>query len=66
MSNNEIKKMLADVDAVLDKISVRGDDVFMLANARHKLKQVFDGVNATQAETGVDHEYNVNRKDDPT
>ena len=66
MSNNEIKKMLADVDAVLDKISVRGDDVFMLANARHKLKQVFDRVNATQAETGVDHEYNVNRKDDPT
>lgn len=50
MNNNEIKKMLADVDAALDKISVKGGDVFAMAEARRILKHAYDTLKSEDKE----------------
>lgn len=63
MNSNELTALLARADSLLERVSVSGEGVFALAEARRTLKKAYD---AAQAETSVDHEYNVNRKDDPT
>lgn len=57
MNIEEVRRKLIKVDAELEKITVSGDSVFRLANARLGLKDVFDefslaAVKPAQPETG--------------
>ena len=40
----DLKEMLIVIDSTLQKISVRGDDVMLMAMARQQLKSVFDQI----------------------
>ena len=54
MDSNLIKE-LKEVDRYLSVISASGDDLMLLAQARIKLKGVYDNLTS-------DHEYNVKEK----
>lgn len=53
MSNNEMAALLARADSLLERVSVCGDGVFALAEARRTLKKAYDA--ARQPE--LEHEY---------
>lgn len=42
MNSNELAALLARADSLLERVSVCGDGVFALAEARHTLKRAFD------------------------
>ena len=49
MSNNkEIKELLVEIDALLARVSVHGDDIFAMADSRRLLKTVYNKVTADQ------------------
>lgn len=53
MSNNEIAALLARADSLLERVSVSGDGVFALAEARRVLKKAYDAARQPEPE----HEY---------
>ena len=53
MNNNELAALLARADSLLDRVSVSGDGVFALAEARRVLKKAYDAARQTEPE----HEY---------
>ena len=53
MNIDSINQFLAKADSCLSRISVKGDDVFTLAEARKWMKLAFDGLNSEQHEEGA-------------
>lgn len=53
MSNNEMAALLARADSLLDRVSVSGEGVFALAEARRTLKKAYDAARQPEPE----HEY---------
>ena len=47
-----VKNQLRTADAALDRIFVRGEDVYRLAQARGALKQVYDTLEKQEKEGG--------------
>ena len=45
MNSNELTALLARADSLLERVSVSGEGVFALAEARRVLKQAFDLLN---------------------
>lgn len=47
MVNNEVKKMLYEIDVILSRIPVAEDAVFSMCDARRLLKAVFNELSKT-------------------
>ena len=49
MSNNkEIRDLLIEIDTLLGRVSVHGDDIFAMADSRRLLKMVYNKVSSEQ------------------
>lgn len=44
MTSMNVKEILSSVDTILAQIPVSGNDVFLMAAARQKLKAAFDAI----------------------
>lgn len=53
MNSNELAALLARADSLLERVSVCGDGVFALAEARRTLKKAYDAARQPEPE----HEY---------
>lgn len=42
---NDMQKQLVEIDTLLATINVSKDDVFLMADARRRLKSIFDTIN---------------------
>ena len=52
---NNSTSILIEVDKLLDRVSVRGEDVFVLSDARKLLKLVFDELLNADVKDGDDN-----------
>lgn len=57
MNSNEMAALLARADSLLDRVSVSGESVFALAEARRVLKKAYDLASEPEPEPEPEHEY---------
>ena len=58
--NKELKELLVEIDAMLSRVNVRGDDIFAMADSRRLLKTVYDMVTVEQPNIPNGKEDSVN------